>query len=414
MIILGLGSNVGHCLLHLRNALNALKKLPNMAILAVSPTYISDALLPDDAPVEWDQPYLNLAIQCKTTQDPFSLLKELKKIEASISGGLQKKHWGPRMIDIDILALDDEIIKSEALTIPRDHLTDRPFALWPLADVAPLWIFPLKGPFHGKTATELTTKWGSRLDGNAPLHTRQINQRIDAPALVGVINVPPDSFSDVGEFLQVPSALEQARHLIEAGAEILDIGAESTAPSAKPLHPTSEWQRLQPVLSAIKTIKDFLIPPQISIDTRHVEVAKKALDFGINWINDVTGLQDARMRELVREANLHCVMMHHLSIPPSRENILPQNQDPVQLLYEWGKNQIELLEQSGISKDKIIFDPGIGFGKSSEHSLFLIKNISVFKNLGVRILVGHSRKSFLSLFTSRPFAERDIETVAMT
>lgn len=415
MIILGLGTNVGDRLTNLRQAISSLKTLSHLTIQQISPVYISNALLPENAPAEWDMPYLNLAVRCETTLEPNKLLEELKKIESSFGREAYTRHWGPRIIDIDILVWDDNVINTTHLTIPKEGLLTRPFALWPLADVAPTWVFPVSGAEQGKTAETLVEKWGSRFSGQAPLQTRQIFQRADTSQLVGVINVTPDSFSDGGKFLQSDNAMQQALSLIESGAEVIDIGAESTSPIAKPLDAKEEWKRLEPVLRLIHDEKKrFLIPPKISVDTRHVDVAEQALALGVDWINDVTGLDDPAMRDLVAQAKVDCVIMHHLCIPEDRNHVLPRAADPVKLVYEWGAKRLEILEQAGIAREKMIFDPGIGFGKMAEHSLLLIKSIERFKALGARLLVGHSRKTFLSLFTDKNFSERDVETLAIT
>lgn len=411
MIVLGLGTNIGDRLANLRNTIVALKKLPNFSIQQISPVYISDALLPENAPLDWDMPYLNLAIRCETNLEPLALLEAIKKIEASFGRQADVRHWGPRVIDIDILAWDDRVIESDILTIPKEGLIKRPFALWPLADVAPSWVFPPSG----KTAEELAEQWGSRFSGNAPLHTRQIFQRADTPQLVGVINVTPDSFSDGGQFYQPEMAMQQAWQLVSTGADIIDIGAASTAPNAAPIDEQREWARLEPVLKLIlEQKKKFLVLPKISVDTYHASVAEKALALGVDWVNDVTGLQDIAMRRLVAEAKVDCVVMHHIRIPEDRKHVLPRNEDPVKAVYEWGAKQLEMLEKSGIAREKIIFDPGIGFGKTAEHSFTLIQQIDRFADLGARILVGHSRKTFLSRFTDQVFSNRDVETLAIT
>jgi 2-amino-4-hydroxy-6-hydroxymethyldihydropteridine diphosphokinase / dihydropteroate synthase len=200
MVILGLGSNVGDRLANLRKAVIAIRTLAGVTIEQVSPVYVSDALLPENAPPEWDMPHLNLAIRIQTTLEPLDLLKQLKNIEWSIGRKPEVRHWGPRILDIDILAWDDRVIKSDMLTVPHANLQERPFAFWPLADVAPLWGFPLPGNNHGKTAAQIVEAWGSRFTAEAPFRTRQINQRVDTPQLVGIINVTPDSFSDGGSF----------------------------------------------------------------------------------------------------------------------------------------------------------------------------------------------------------------------
>lgn len=415
MVVLGLGSNVGDRLENLRKAFRAIQNIPGLSVKQVSPIYLSDALMPENAPADWNSPYLNLALHCETKIEALELLKQLKTIEWSIGRKPEKRHWGPRVIDIDILTFNDLILQSETLTVPHASLQERPFALWPLADVAPLWVFPLAGINQGKTAAQIVEQWGSRFSGSAPFHTRQINQRIDTPQLVGVVNVTPDSFSDGGKFLNSELAIEQISHLINAGAEVIDIGAESTSPVATPLNAESEWQRLAPVLTAIKEAqKQWLLTPKISVDTRHSAVAAKALDAGIDWINDVTGLDDPAMRELIAHVKADCVVMHHLSIPENRDHVLARDQDPVKTVYEWAEKRLNLLEQQGIARQRMIFDPGIGFGKMAEQSLLILKNLQVFKSLDVRLLIGHSRKTFFSLLTSMPFAERDIETMAMT
>jgi 2-amino-4-hydroxy-6-hydroxymethyldihydropteridine diphosphokinase/dihydropteroate synthase len=415
MVILGLGSNMGDKLANFRKALALINKISGMMVHQISPIYISNALLPDNAPAEWNMPYLNLALRCKTTLEPLALLKELKNIEWSIGRKPEARHWGPRIMDIDILAWDDWVIKSEILTVPHESLQSRPFALWPLADVAPLWIYPLEGMNHGKTAAQIAEQWGSRFSGAAPYQTKQIYQRIDTPQLIGILNITPDSFSDGGEFLSPEKALSHISHLVHSGAEIIDIGAESTAPSAKPLDIDSEWARLQPVLALVKEAKQqFFVTPKISVDTRHHQVAMRALDLGVDWINDVTGLDSPTMRDIVIQSKVDCVVMHHLSIPAKRDHTLPRDQDPIKIVYEWGESRINELERQGVLREKIIFDPGIGFGKTAEQSLLLLKQVDIFQQLGLRILVGHSRKTFFSLLSSMPFAERDVETLAMS
>lgn len=408
MIVLGVGTNIGDRLANLRRAIKELKLADSLSVQQVSPVYMSDALLPDNAPANWDLPYLNLAIRCETTLEPLALLALLKKIEASFGREAPVRHWGPRIIDIDILAWDDKIIESDKLTIPKVDLVERPFALWPLADVAPLWVFPKLS----QTAEQLVEKWGSRFSGDAPLHTKQIYQRADTSQLVGIINVTPDSFSDGNQFYNPETAVHQALHSMSSGAEIIDIGAESTSPKAQPITARTEWERLEPVLKLIHTEKkNFIIPPKISVDTRHAEVAEKALAFEIDWINDVTGLDDPAMRHIVAQAKVDCVVMHHIRIPEDRNFVLARADDPVKLVYEWGAKRLDELEKAGILREKIIFDPGVGFGKMAEQSLLLVKHVDRFAGLGVRLLVGPSRKTFLSLFTQHEFSNRDIETL---
>lgn len=413
MIVLGLGSNVGDRLLNLRRAYRALSALPNMTIHQVSPLYQSDALLPENAPEDWNHPYLNFAIRATTTLTPEDLLAELKKIEWSIGRKPEVRHWGPRILDIDILVFDDLIIRTDALTVPHENLFNRPFALWPLADVYPNWICPLQ-QFHGETAETLVKPWGSRFDGRAPFHTLQIPQRIDTAALVGIINITPDSFSDGGEFLKIDAALNHAEHLVKQGAEVLDIGAESTAPNAQIISADEEKQRLTVVLPALmEAIKKFSLPPRVSLDTHHETTAAWALNLGIDWINDQSGLSDPDLVALLANTQHNVVIMHQLGLPAGQHPGFSPTEDVVAQVDAWLFNQLNTLEKQGISRDRIIFDPGIGFGKSPAQSLTLLKNIALFKKHHVRILIGHSRKSFLAPLSPASAKERDLETAAL-
>lgn len=412
MVILGLGSNIGNRLENLRHAIAEIRKISAIEVTAISPIYVSDALLPDNAPSDWDQPYLNTAVACQTTLTPFELLAILKNIELTIGRKPDRRHWGPRIIDIDILVFNNEVIDKEELTIPHASLLERPFSLWPLADLAPNWVYPLEGPYQGLTAEELVENFGSRFTGKAPLHTWQLYQRIDGPKLIGILNITPDSFSDGGFYDEdIEKAINHALLLVENGAEIIDVGAESTAPNRTPIDPTIEWQRLEPILNALKNSKDnFILPPVISVDTYHPETVERVLNFGIDWLNDVTGFTDPKVRKLAQSANVACVFMHHVTIPASKFHTLPKNSNVVETVLDWGKNQSRQLLEEGFAKERLIFDPGIGFGKSPQQSLSLIKNAYRFKELELPVLIGHSRKSFYSLFTANPPQDRDVAT----
>src|SRR3990167_2402508 len=356
MIILGLGSNVGDRLKHLRTAIQFIKDLESLTVQHVSPVYHSQALLPENAPAHWEQPFLNLAIRCKTHLDPVSLLQKMKQIEMAMGReNTHATHWGPRVIDIDILAWESLTVKDPDLTIPHPQLTVRPFALWPLADLMPLWQYPVVGTNYGKSAAELVEGWGSRFSGDAPLQTRQINQRVDTPQLVGILNITPNSFSDGGLFLEPEKAYEQAERLVLAGASVIDIGAESTAPHTVPLTPEEEWMRLERVLTPLVRLKQhFIIPPLLSVDTRHATTAAKALKAGADWINDVTGLEDHAMQAIVAASAADCVVMHHQRIPASHLHTLPRQADNVKLVYDWAEHQIKQLTAAGIAKHRFI------------------------------------------------------------
>lgn len=414
MIILGLGSNLGDKLHNLRQAYLQLKQLSGLTICKISSIYISDALLPANAPVSWNQPFLNCAIGCVTTLTPLELLNQIKQIEINLLRNPQHAKWAPRIIDIDILAWDGIIINESELRIPHVELLQRPFALWPLADIDPLWIHPQQSSNLTFTAAQLAELWPSRFDTQAPYRTRRLNQRLLGSKLMGIINLTPDSFSDGNQYLQPEKALRQIEELVAAGAEIIDLGAESTAPYARPITLATEWQRLYPVLSALQKIRTTLgINPKISLDSRNPATVAKSLDFGIDWINDVTGLTQPAMRDIAQQSALPCIIMHHVTIPVQPTQHLPRSQNPVTTILAWAKQQILDLTAANISPDQLIFDPGIGFGTKNEQCFLILQEVQRFKQLNLPLLIGHSRKSFLALLAEGAIQERDYETLGI-
>jgi len=413
MVILGLGSNVGDRLANLRRALEFIKQIPSVSVTRVSSTYLSSALLPANAPDEWNKSYLNVAIRCETTLTPDNLLAKLQAIEIAI-GRTPAADWAPRVIDIDILAWDDRILSDPQLHLPHHHLHERLFALLPLTEIAPFWIYPQQGPFKGQTAMEILR--AAQTEGKEKKTTcERISPRIDAPALVGILNITPDSFSDGGYFTDLNPAIAHAHQLVKEGAEILDLGAEASGPHAKPITPAEEWQRLEPLLQHIMQERSkMIIPPKISIDTRHPDVAKKALAYKVDWINDVSGLENPLMQDILVHQPQEIVVMHNLGIPTDVHKTLSLHSNPIDVIYQWAEEKLTALTQAGISQERIIFDVGIGFGKTAEQSLELIKQIAIFHQLKTRLLVGHSRKSFLRLFTDKPAPQRDFETVLLS
>lgn len=225
--------------------------------------------------------------------------------------------------------------------------------------------------------------------------------------LLAILNLTPDSFSDGGQVDDVLAAIDR---LIEDGTDGIDIGAESTRPGATPLAPEAEWARLEPVLAeAIDHCHTRGVI--VSLDTRHAHTAWRALELGVDWINDVGGFGDAAMIEAVKASDCKLVVMHALTIPADAGITLPDDADPVAEIARFFDERRQELEEQGIAPDRLIYDPGIGFGKSRRQSLALMQRMD---ELEAPLLVGHSRKSFLSLFTDRPAAERDDLTLAFS
>ena len=413
MIVLGLGSNAytdqnrDARMDYLRRAVSAIDARC-ARVHSVSPLYESDALLLPGSPESWNHPFLNLALLCQSALEPTALLAILKDIECDL-GRQQRERWAPREIDIDILAWEGREIQNDSLCIPHPGLLDRPFALLPLADVAPTW------RFNGHTAAELALPW--RFAEGIPLATRRSLRT--HTQIMGVVNVTPDSFSDGGLHASAELACARVHELETAGASVVDIGAESTRPDAPPLAPGEEWARLKPVLSALAAQ-----PPRVaelSIDTRHAETATRALDLLKTafeperlWLNDVTGFSNADVLAVAARSGARLCVMHSLGIPPSKNQTLDPQCDPVEQILDWGKRMIAVCERAGVARARIVIDPGIGFGKTWAQSFALLEGTTRLRDLGVPLLIGHSRKSFLSVVTAEPASGRDPESAAIS
>jgi 2-amino-4-hydroxy-6-hydroxymethyldihydropteridine diphosphokinase/dihydropteroate synthase len=414
-VVLGLGTNLGDRLDHLRHAVRALRaKAPRLTIVRVSPVYQSDAMVPPDAPRDWCHPYLNLALRARFEGSVTDLLELAKATEREL-GRREAPRWAPREADIDILAFGRDRFELPRVRVPHEGLAERPFALFPLADVWPDWEFPAGTPLAGLAARSAAARWPGDPE-QVPFRTRRSG--LVLTELVGIVNLTPDSFSDGGSWIDPERAVEHARRLAESGATVLDLGAESTRPGAAPVAPADEWARLAPVLGRLRATGSGR--PKLCVDTRHPETARRAIDAGADWINDVTGFAEPSMRDAVRESPAELVAMHSLAIPPTRAVTLPRDRDPVALIASWADLLLASLEAAGIRRERIIIDPGLGFGKTADQSLRLLRRAASLGRLGVRVLVGHSRKSFLAGWFSpeepgaTEAAARDPETAAIS
>lgn len=230
------------------------------------------------------------------------------------------------------------------------------------------------------------------------------------PQIMGILNVTPDSFSDGGQFNTVQSALDQATLLIDSGADIIDIGGESTRPFSTPVTLDEELQRTIPVIQAIR--KTHSIP--ISIDTSKAEVAHQALLAGADIVNDVTALSgDTEMAAVISETNAPVILMH-MQKNPEQMQLSPVYKNVVQEIMAFFTERIAFAESRGIHKEQITLDPGIGFGKTTAHNLSLLKHLEIFSTLGCPVLLGHSRKRFIGDITGRDTEQRDIATAVVS
>jgi dihydropteroate synthase len=217
---------------------------------------------------------------------------------------------------------------------------------------------------------------------------RGLGQR---PLIMGVLNVTPDSFSDGGRFLNFHEAVQQALRMADSGADIIDIGGESTRPNAKPVSVEEELSRVIPV---VKEICHKVTVP-VSIDTTEFEVAKQGLDIGASMVNDVSALRmDERIGSLAAERNAYIVLMHMRGTPENMQKDT-HYEDLIGEISDFLRTAADKAISAGVSREKIIIDPGIGFGKSVDGNFVILKNLHRFLELGYHLMVGASRKSFI-------------------
>jgi dihydropteroate synthase len=227
--------------------------------------------------------------------------------------------------------------------------------------------------------------------------------------VMGVLNITPDSFSDGGQFFDVGRAVEHGLQMVADGAVIIDVGGESTRPGAAPILPEQQIERIVPVIEQLAEKAD--VP--ISIDTYNFEVAKAALNAGAAMINDITALSDPRLADLAAKQQIPVVLMHMQGTPRTMQ-VEPKYDDVVSEVRRFLLSQAKRAEQAGIPKDRIFIDPGIGFGKTLEHNLLLLRNIDRFVVTDYRVLVGTSRKSFIGQITGKEKPEDRIFGTAAT
>lgn len=386
-VYLGLGSNLGDRRAWLRRAILALSG-DGLKPRRLSPVVESPAWLPERAPDDWNRPFLNVVLEIETDLDPSSCKARCKAIERALQAPPVSR-WAPREIDIDLLVWGDEVVDLPELRLPRPELPRLGFLLTPLLHLCPDRILP----GDHRTLFE---------------HSRDT---LPIPLWMGIVNLTPDSFSDGGEFDDWDRLEPHLDAMRDAGTQILDLGAESTRPGATPLSAEQEWARLEPVLGRIvDRLGDDPLRPRISVDTYHPEVAARALAMGADIINDVGGLSDPAMRELAA-AGGDWVAMHQLGLPTRKDVVLAAEVDPCAAVGHWLDDQLPRWQQAGIDTRRLLIDPGIGFGKTASQSLELLRGVRRLRDHGLRLLVGHSRKSWLRGFSGAEREARDLATL---
>lgn len=235
-----------------------------------------------------------------------------------------------------------------------------------------------------------------------------IELNFDKPLIMGILNVTPDSFSDGGKYFSKDLAVDHALKMIDEGADIIDIGGESTRPGSDPVSLDEELERTIPVIKKLKSLRNDIV---ISIDTTKSKVADQALNNGASIINDISGLTfDDKMIIVAKQFNAGVIIMHIKGHPKTMQQN-PYYENVVKEVYDFLDSQSKKVFQNGV--EKIIIDPGIGFGKRVEDNFTLIKNLETFQSIGYPIMIGLSRKSFIGQTLELEINDRDIATVIL-
>ena len=227
--------------------------------------------------------------------------------------------------------------------------------------------------------------------------------------IMGILNVTPDSFSDGGRYLDVSRAIAYAHQMIEDGADIIDIGGESSRPGASPVSTDEELARVLPVIEALANGTEALL----SIDTYKPAVARSALQAGANIVNDITALGNADMAEIVAAMDAGLILMHMKGVPRTMQRS-PVYRDLIPEILTFLRQRIDKAQTEGVCPDRIMIDPGIGFGKTGEHNLEILRCLDRFRSLEKPILIGTSRKAFIGKILNLPNPDDRLEGTAAT
>ncbi len=252
----------------------------------------------------------------------------------------------------------------------------------------------------------MTAPHASRLTPHPVLRAGRFSLTLERPLIMGVVNVTPDSFSDSGRFLGTQQAVEYARILIEEGADILDIGGESSRPGAEPVGLDEELRRVMPVLEKLGGL-----PVPVSVDTCKPEVMRRAIAAGAAMVNDINALREPGALEAVAEGQAAVCLMHMQGEPRIMQQD-PHYADVVSEVTAYLARRVKAARQAGIARERIVVDPGFGFGKKTGHNLELLRGLPRIAGLGQPVLVGLSRKSLLGKITGKPVADRVFASVA--
>ncbi|XP_020271256.1 folate synthesis bifunctional protein, mitochondrial-like [Asparagus officinalis] len=427
-VVIALGSNVGNRVQNFNMALNLMKNsginiTRHGCLYETEPAYVTDQPL-----------FLNSAVRGTTKLAPHELLVVLKRIEKKL-GRTEGIRYGPRLIDLDILFYGKVKVESESLNIPHERIWERPFVVAPLVDLLGSSMDDaIEQNWHllSRNNGGLFGVW-EKLGGENLVRRKEMRRVLpignhlwdwsERTHVMGVLNLTPDSFSDGGKFQDVEAAVSHVKQLISQGADIIDIGAQSTRPFARRISADEELERLIPMLDAILKIPE-IEGKLLSVDTFYAKVASEAVKKGAHIVNDVSGGQlDPEILAAVGSLGVPYITMHMRGDPStmqSDENL--QYDDVCRQVASELCSRVKDAELSGIPSWRIIIDPGIGFSKNTKQNLQLLMGLeSIRRQIGEKnvaashapLLVGPSRKRFLGEICNRSNPiERDPATVA--
>lgn len=395
---LGLGSNLGEIVKNIDTAIKKIEKIQQVKIVKIAPYYFNPPFLPPEGDESYYHTFCNTCIELKTSIQPFELLNFTQQIEVEM--GRKKEHlfWSPRIIDIDMLYCEEEngkqiSIDTDKLLIPHKELFNRSFVLDPLSYLAPT----LKINNVSVLKKAKTKK-----------NSRQFN-------IMAIVNITNDSFSGDGivNYAQIENKI---KILVDEAIPIIDIGCEATNAKAKEfLTSKDEIEKLTTlnVIPLIRKVKKNTYSTKFSIDTYHVQTAKFCIENGFDIINDVNGFKNEEMWQIMADnPRIEAVIMHSLTPHTDKQVVVDKDIDIISYLNKWILNILNKAKKYNIPKDRIILDYGIGFNKSAWQSLQILKNFDKINNRSCRTLIGHSRKSFMSLFTNTESVKnRSFETL---
>jgi dihydropteroate synthase/2-amino-4-hydroxy-6-hydroxymethyldihydropteridine diphosphokinase len=428
-VYLGLGTNQGDRLANIRGAISRFH--PTLSLIGLSPLYETEPWGYEDQP-----DFLNIVGKVTTALAPADLIDFLKGIEADM-GRQATFRYGPRIIDLDILFYDNLVLKSERVAIPHPRMEGRAFVLAPLADLAPDLIHPGTGLSVEAMLEGLDTSVVRPYrDGPPPVQPRTGEADVGRASMwagdhefrwgertyvMGILNVTPDSFSGDGLMVQshaaLSAALAQAREFVQTGVDILDVGGESTRPGSEPVAAADEAARVLPVVCALASELDVAI----SIDTYKADIAEAALLAGAHIVNDVWALRaDPEMARVVACYAAPIILMHNRSNPANAQvrrrlggrYVGVDYDDLIEDVKAELLRSVGIAREAGIEENRIVVDPGIGFGKTVEQNLTLVDHLDRIRALGYPLLLGPSRKSFIGYTLDLPPEERVEGTAA--